>query len=112
MTKFAKIALTALSLAVAGAGTAQAQQVELITAIGFGQTKAHAQMTAVKQWVMEGSRMYGWADWNTALRGEMECFKIDPSGAQYSTKSIVVGGDVTQPWSCSVTGLPLSAISG
>ncbi|MDA7424495.1 hypothetical protein [Thalassococcus lentus] len=113
MTTFAKTALIALTVAAGALGVtsaAQAETVEIITAIGFGETQTYATVEAVRAWVIEATQMYGNGDWNTAFRTEMDCFKQGSS--QYTTNSIVIGGDVTAAWSCTVKGIPLAAIQG
>lgn len=110
MTHFTKTALCALALSLTALPSSSGQ-VELVTAIGFGNTKVHATQNAVRGWILEASRIYGGADWNTALRGQLDCFKQDASGG-YGTSSIVVEGDASAPWSCSVSGIPLSAVQG
>ncbi|KUF11377.1 hypothetical protein [Pseudoponticoccus marisrubri] len=108
MTRFAKTALTALAL-IAGASAAMATQGDKITALGYGHTQQHAKLVTVDTWQKAAQDSYGYADWNTAYIGHMECFEksYQAPSQQFSTLSreiIRTGGDSNAPWSCIVSG--------
>lgn len=109
MTTFIKTALVALSLSTAALSGAQAQQVELVTGIGFGHSHADAMQNAVRAWINQSIRDYGSGDWNSAFKGPMSCSKQSGSGG-ITSFGIGVEGDASGKWSCSVSGLPLSAL--
>ena len=110
MTRTILAAATAAATAalIAATGAAQAQQVELVTGVGFGHSKVEAQVQAVRAWINQSVRDYGDPNWNDAMRTQMKCFEDGGSG--FGTLGIGVEGDVSGKWSCTVTGLPLAAL--
>lgn len=114
MFKSFKTPLLAMTLALAAAPAFAQQSVELVTGIGFGNSQVEATQNSVRAWIIEGTRLYGSADWNTALRGNIQCNQTPQTGngGGATTLGIGVEGDATGSWACTVTGLPLSAISG
>lgn len=114
MTTFFKTSTLALALALTAAPVVAQQSVELVTGIGFGNSQVEATQNSVRAWIIEGTRLYGTADWNTALRGNIQCNETPQTGGGdggAQTFGIGVEGDATGSWACTVTGLPLSAIS-
>jgi hypothetical protein len=110
-----KAPILALTLALSAAPAFAQQSVELVTGIGFGSNQVVATQNAVRAWVREGQRLYGTADFNSALRTGIDCNYTDPNaggGSGITPFGVQIEGDATQPWACSVTGLPLSAIQG
>lgn len=109
-----KTPLLALTLALSAAPVFAQQTVELVTGIGFGTSQVEATQNSVRAWIIEGTRLYGSADFNTALRGSIDCNQTPSAGGGggITTFGVGVSGDATGDWSCTVTGLPLSAISG
>lgn len=108
-----KTPLLALTLVLGTAPAFAQQSVELVTGIGFGASQVEATQNSVRAWIIEGTRLYGSADFNTALRGSIECNQTPQTGGGgVTTFGIGVSGDATGDWSCTVTGLPLSAITG
>lgn len=115
MFKSLKTPLLALTLALSAAPVMAQQSVELVTGIGFGQSQVAATQNAVRAWVREGVRLYGSADFNSALRTGIDCNYTAPgatSAPTYGTFGVQIEGDASAPWACSITGLPLSAIQG
>lgn len=105
MKTFAKIAFAALALTATGA---VADQGDKITAMGYGPTQQHAKIVTIQTWTTAAHDSYGYADWNTAYIGHMECVQTYATATQkYSTLSrevIKIGGDQSAPWSCIVSG--------
>ncbi|SMX36176.1 hypothetical protein [Maliponia aquimaris] len=105
MNTFAKITAIALALT---AGAAAAEQGDKITALGYGHTQQQAKIITIQTWTVAANDAYGYADWNTAYIGHMECIQnYAAATSQYSTLSrevIKVGGDQNAPWSCIVSG--------
>ncbi|GAB5448253.1 hypothetical protein [Gymnodinialimonas sp.] len=108
-----KAPILALALAATAVPAMAQQSVELVTGIGFGNSQVEATQNSVRAWIIEGTRLYGTADWNTALRGNIQCNQTPQTGGGggATTMGIGVEGDATGSWACTVTGLPLSAIS-
>lgn len=105
MKTLAKIAFTALALSATAAAAGQGDK---ITALGYGPTQHHAKIITIQTWTAAAQDAYGYADWNTAYIGHMECIQ-NPAYAsnKYSTLSreiIKIGGDQSAPWSCIVSG--------
>ncbi|QXT40743.1 hypothetical protein [Gymnodinialimonas ceratoperidinii] len=112
LTSF-KIPALALTLALGAAPAFAQETVELVTGIGFGETQVEATQNSVRAWIIEGTRLYGSADFNTALRGSIDCNQTPTTGGGEggaTTLGVGVSGDATGEWACTVTGLPLSAI--
>lgn len=105
MNAIAKIALLALSLT---ATSVAASQGDKITAMGYGQTQQQAKIITIQTWSMAAQDSYGYADWNSAYIGHMECIQNDSyASQQYSTLSrevIKIGGNQNGKWSCIVSG--------
>lgn len=105
MKTLAKIAIAALALTATGAA---ADQGDKITAMGYGHNQQQAKIVTIQTWTQAAHDSYGYADWNTAYIGHMECVQNYAAGTQqYSTLSrevIKVGGDQNAPWSCIVSG--------
>ncbi|MEM1378638.1 MAG: hypothetical protein AAGG69_14755 [Pseudomonadota bacterium] len=104
-----KSALIAATVAITASTGAFAQNVELTTGIGFGQTRTQAMQEAVRAWVNQSMIDHGSADWNTAFKGPMECNQSASSGGT-TTQGIGIGGDLTGSWACSVSGVPATAL--
>ncbi|MGP6085613.1 hypothetical protein [Antarctobacter jejuensis] len=105
MKILAKMTLAALALSATAAAAAQGDK---ITALGYGHTQQQAKIVTIQTWTNAAHDAYGYADWNTAYIGHMECIQ-NPAYAsnKYSTLSreiIKTGGDQTAPWSCIVSG--------
>jgi hypothetical protein len=104
MNAFAKIALVAVSLTATAAAASQGDK---ITAMGYGHNQQHAKMVTIQTWATAAHGSYGYADWNTAYIGHMECIQNSSYGSsKYSTLSrevIKVGGDHGASWSCIVS---------
>ncbi len=105
MKTLAKMTLAALALS---ATAAAADQGDKITALGYGHTQQQAKIVTIQTWTTAAHDSYGYADWNTAYIGHMECIQ-NPAYAsnKYSTLSreiIKIGGDQNAPWSCIVSG--------
>lgn len=107
MTHIAKIILAAAALA---ASTMTATAGAKVTAMGYGNTKTHAKMVTIQTWTKAAYDAYGFADWNTAYIGYMECH---PNSVQQGAASgfstmqrevIRTGGDSSADWSCIVSG--------
>lgn len=111
---FTKIKLPALAFTLAAAalvaGPLAAQTVEVVTGIGFGNSQPEAFQNAIRAWLVEGIQLYGTADFGSALTSDVSCFQQADNG--YTTQGIEVIGDPTASWSCSVQGIPASAIGG
>lgn len=115
MFKSLKTPLLIAALALTALPASAQQSVELVTGIGFGQSQVAATQNAVRAWVREGQRLYGTADFNSALRTGIDCNYTAPGATStptYGTLGVQIEGDATAPWACSITGLPLSAIQG
>lgn len=112
---FEKIKLSVLAVGlVLSSAPISAQTVELVTGVGFGNTQPEAMQNAIRAWVIEGQRLYQTADFNTALRTEISCNESASAGASsgITTQGVRIEGDVSGAWSCSLSGLPLSALGG
>lgn len=100
-------ALTAVALALTAAA-ASAAQGDKITALGYGHSQQQAKIVTIQTWTAAAQDAYGYADWNTAYIGHMECVQnYAAATSQFSTLSrevIKVGGDQNAPWSCIVSG--------
>ena len=95
MKTLARTALIAFGL-IAGGAMAQAKDAELVTVTASGASEGAALEAARRLWVAEATTLYGSGDWNTAMRSKTDCAaQSDASG-----------------WSCTLTGLPLSAMLG
>ncbi len=105
MKTIAKIALVALSLTATAAAAGQGDK---ITAMGYGHNQQHAKIVTIQTWTAAAHDSYGYADWNSAYIGNMECVQNTAyATSQYSTLSrevIKIGGDQNAPWSCIVSG--------
>lgn len=108
-----KTSALALTLALSAAPVFAQTTVELVTGIGFGASQVEATQNSIRAWIVEGTRLYGSADFNTALRGSIDCNQTPAAGGGgITTLGTGVSGDATGEWACTVTGLPLSAIQG
>ncbi len=108
MTNFAKIALIAAALT---ASAAQATQGTKVTALGYGDSRQHAKMVTIQTWTQAAFAEYGFANWNNAYIGHMECHENINAGAsttqQYGALSREImrtGGNPNAAWSCIVSG--------
>jgi hypothetical protein len=117
MNTVTKIAFAAAMSLVAftGAGTsittAQAQSLEIVEGIGFGDTQAGARRNAVRAWIRQAQRDYPGveANFNTAYKGQISCSE-EQQGGGITTFGTGVEGDVDGAWSCSVRGVPAGAL--
>lgn len=110
-----KTSALALTLTLSAAPVFAQATVELVTGVGFGASQIEATQNSIRAWIIEGTRLYGSADFNTALRGSIDCNQTPAAGGGdggATTFGIGVSGDATGEWACTVTGLPLSAIQG
>ncbi|MBY6114679.1 hypothetical protein KUW09_09390 [Mameliella alba] len=106
MKTIAKIALTALALT---ATAAAAEQGDKITALGYGHSQQQAKIVTIQTWTAAAHDAYGYADWNTAYVGQMECVQnyATTTNKKFTTLSreiIKIGGDQSAPWTCIVSG--------
>ena len=111
MKTFVKTALVALALA-ATAAPSFAQTINWTTGIGFGESLTQAIQSAVRAWMNQSYVDHGDMNWNTAFKGPMECYQSQPQNGGITTFGIGVEGNPSGQWSCSVTGVPLSVVSG
>jgi hypothetical protein len=115
MTAITKIAFAAFMsfAAVTGTGTvaAQAQSLEIVEGIGFGDTQAAARRNAVRAWIRQAQRDYPGvsANYNTALKSQITCNE-EQQGGGITTFGTGVEGNVDGAWSCSVRGVPAGAL--
>ena len=109
MKTFTKALLT--FALIAGATSASAQTVELVSGVGFGNSYPEAFQNAIRAWLIEAIQLYGSADFGSALTTDVNCFEQESSGGA-TTFGVEVIGNPTAPWSCSVQGIPASAING
>lgn len=96
--------LAAASLPVA------AQTVEVVTGVGFGASQPEAFQNAIRAWLIEAIDLYGSADFGSALTTDVSCFEQGASTGGVTALGVEVIGDPTGAWSCSVQGIPASAI--
>ncbi len=89
---------------------ASAQTVEIVTGVGFGASQPEAFQNAIRAWLIEAIQLYGSADFGSALTTEVNCFEQAASSGGATTFGVEVIGDPTAAWSCSVAGIPASAI--
>lgn len=105
MKTFAKIAIAALALTATAAAAGQGDK---ITAMGYGPTQQQAKIVTIQTWSAAAHSSYGYADWNTAYIGHMECVQNYATASQknstLSREVIKIGGDQSAPWSCIVSG--------
>ncbi|BBU56803.1 hypothetical protein KU6B_30680 [Mameliella alba] len=105
MKNFAKIAFAALALTATSAAAGQGDK---ITAMGYGHSQQQAKIVTIQTWTAAAHESYGYADWNTAYVGQMECVqnyaKSTNEITTFSREVIRVGGDQSAPWSCIVSG--------
>jgi len=107
MTRIAKLLLVAVALT---ASAAQATQGAKVTAMGYGDSQQHAKMVTIQTWTRAAFAEYGFANWNNAYIGHMECHQNATAGAtsnNYQTlqrEVIRTGGNPNAAWSCIVSG--------
>lgn len=106
MNALFKTAIVAFSLFASAAAATQGDE---ITAIGYGKTMQHAKIITINTWKSAAKDSYGYADWNGARTGPLECFKNEYSDTSVQSTSdfrevIREGGNDQDPWVCSVSG--------
>ena len=114
MFKTIKIALAASILATGFTSIAplavQAQNIELVEGLGFGETRRSATSNAVREWIRQARRDYpnSRANFNTAFRSGVNCEREQQTASnnEYKAQGIGVEGNVEGAWSCYVRGVP------
>lgn len=117
MNTVTKIAFAAAMSLVAftGAGTsittAQAQSLEIVEGVGFGDTEAAARRNAIRAWIRQSRVDYPGVDanFNTAIKSRIDCSEEQQSGG-ITTFGTGVAGNADGAWSCSVRGVPAGAL--
>ncbi len=105
-----KLVLPTLALdAALTAGPLAAQTIELVTGVGFGASQPEAFQNAIRAWLTEAIKLHETAGYGSALTTDVSCFEQQAASGP-TTQGIEVIGDPTAPWSCSVQGIPASAI--
>ncbi|MEM8876441.1 MAG: hypothetical protein AAGD23_01080 [Pseudomonadota bacterium] len=103
VTKTALVAAAFLSMAA----TVQAQQVEQVTGVGFGETRLQAQTNAARAWVRQAINDYPTMQINLSRAAiRTNCEQVG-SGNGYGTLGTDYEGNPNGNWTCSITGIPL-----
>lgn len=102
-----KKTLFAAALATLSVSPAMAQN-QLLTGIGFGADRNQAMSHMIIAWTQGAVQTFGFGDWNTAIRGPVNCVPLQPQASSASTMNtpgadIFTFGDITTAsWSCTV----------